>query len=247
MKFGIDVSRWNKGIDFSKAKSEGVEFVIIKCSQADFTDSCFEDHYKKAKANGLGVGAYHYLKANSIDGAVTEARYCISTLKGKQFDYPIYLDFEESVYTKNSKTTNTDIIKAFCTELEKAGYWAGFYTNNNYYQNYINGKELSQRFALWIASWGSKKPISGPPMWQFGGETNVIRTNKIAGMVCDQNYCYIDYPTMIKANGLNGYTLPENEPENKKDYEKIGKQAEKVMKEINDLESVKTLLSMMDK
>lgn len=43
-------------------------------------------------------------------------------------------------------------------------------------------------------------------MWQFGGETNLIRSNKINGQTCDQDYCYVDYPAKIKAVGLNGYS-----------------------------------------
>ena len=42
-------------------------------------------------------------------------------------------------------------------------------------------------------------------MWQFGGETNKLRSNKINGQVVDQDYCFVDYPTLIKKNGLNGY------------------------------------------
>ena len=42
-------------------------------------------------------------------------------------------------------------------------------------------------------------------MWQFGGETNKIRTNKVAGVTCDQNYAYKDYPAIIKNAGLNGF------------------------------------------
>jgi LysM repeat protein len=42
-------------------------------------------------------------------------------------------------------------------------------------------------------------------MWQFGGETNFVRSNKIAGVVCDQNFMLIDYPTLIKNAGKNGY------------------------------------------
>ena len=42
-------------------------------------------------------------------------------------------------------------------------------------------------------------------MWQFGGETNYIRTNKIAGQVCDQDYAYVDFPSIIKNAGLNGF------------------------------------------
>ena len=42
-------------------------------------------------------------------------------------------------------------------------------------------------------------------MWQYGGETNLLRSVKVAGVTCDQNYCYVDYPTIIKKNKLNGF------------------------------------------
>lgn len=207
-KFGIDVSLYQKGFNFEKAKAEGVEFAIIKCSQEDYKDPQFENHYKAAKAVGLGVGAYHYLKANTVEGAKKEAEFCVSALKGKQFEYPIYLDFEEGIYQKNTKAENDAIIKAFCDVVEKAGYWVGFYTSYNYYKYYIDGEALAKRYTLWLAAWMKEIPVSSP-MWQFGGETNVIRTNKVAGVVCDQNYCFEDFPALIKKAGLNGFKKAE--------------------------------------
>lgn len=49
-------------------------------------------------------------------------------------------------------------------------------------------------------------------MWQFGGSTNLIRDNKIAGVVCDQDYCYVDYPSAIKSLGLNNFPKQTSEP-----------------------------------
>lgn len=47
-------------------------------------------------------------------------------------------------------------------------------------------------------------------MWQFGGETNVLRSTHIAGYgPIDQSYAYKDYPTLIKAAGLNGFNTKE--------------------------------------
>ena len=43
-------------------------------------------------------------------------------------------------------------------------------------------------------------------MWQYGGETNLIRSNQVAGKTVDQNYMLVDYPAMIKSKGLNGHT-----------------------------------------
>lgn len=208
-KFGIDVSRWQRGFNFQKAKAEGVEFVIIKSSQADFIDSQFENHYKNAKAAGLGVGAYHFCTATNISQAKMEAATCIKAIKGKTFEYPIYLDFENSSgvkYVASNKANNTAIVKAFCSELEAAGYWAGIYMNHNFYKNVVDGPALANKFSIWIASWGSVNPVEEAKMWQFGGEINRLRSNKIAGVVCDQDYCFEDYPSLIKEKGLNGFT-----------------------------------------
>ena len=33
----------------------------------------------------------------------------------------------------------------------------------------------------------------------------MVRSNQIAGRTCDQDYCYVDFPTIIQAAGRNGY------------------------------------------
>lgn len=210
--FGIDVSLWQKGFDFAKAAAEGVKFAILKCSQEDYKDPQFESHYKSAKAAGIPVGAYHYTKATSVAAAKAEAKTCIAAISGKMFEYPIYIDIEDAVNKKLTKAQNDEIIKAFCTELEAAGYWAGFYCNYDFYKNYCSGKTLAERFSLWLASWSGSAPADCQ-MWQFGGETNVIHSNTVAGVVCDQSYAFVDYPAMIKAAGMNGFS--------KKTYETV--------------------------
>ncbi len=47
-------------------------------------------------------------------------------------------------------------------------------------------------------------------VWQFGGETNRIRSNKIAGYTVDQNYAYKDFPAIMKSKGLNGFSASGN-------------------------------------
>lgn len=215
--FGIDVSKWQKNFDFNKARSEGVRFAIIKASQSLFKDGEFENHYKKAKANGILAGAYHYLVAASKEEAKVHAEYMIENcLKGKTFEYPIFADVEDSVLKYLSKKAVDEIIITFCNTLEKAGYWAGFYCNYDFYMNHCNGGELSDRYSLWLASWGNTPPAECQ-IWQFGGETNVLRTSKVAGVVCDQNYSFRDFPNLIKAKGLNG--TKANSTENKNESE----------------------------
>lgn len=211
-KFGIDISTWQKGFNFDKAKAEGVEFIILRCAYSNSKDSCFEDFYKSCRDRGIPVGVYHYSMAKSVMDAKKEAELMLSILKGKQFEYPIYLDVEDKTQAKLGKSVLTSIIKTYCDTLEDAGYYVGIYSTYYFLRDYTNVSELN-KYDKWIAQWASKCscPIDYG-MWQFGGETNKIRTNKVAGVVCDQNYAYKDYPLIIRNSGLNGFKneMPSN-------------------------------------
>lgn len=215
-KFGIDISRWQPNYDLARAKAEGVEFVIVKAGGGDeglYKDSKFEQHYENAKAQGLPVGAYFFGKAMSVEQAEKEADKFISILSGHQFEMPVYYDVEETMLN-NPKKLLTDIMFAFCERVEKAGYYVGLYSNEWVFNSSVDDKKLS-RFAHWVAKWVKNKPklkYSEVGMWQFGGSTNVIRSPFIAGVVTDQDYCYVDYETAIKKFGLNGFPKPSPEP-----------------------------------
>ncbi len=223
--FGIDISVWQRDINLTQAKAEGVNFTIIRGAYGNQKDTAFETLYQRAKSNGLGVGVYWWTRAVNEAQASEEAQILIdNVLKGKQFEYPIYIDVEDSLLQNLGKAKVDAIITSALTTLEKAGYYAGFYMNRNWYNNYCNGASLSKRFTCWLAQWSSAEP-SGFPMWQFGGETNYIRTNKIAGVTCDQDYCYVDFPSIIKNGGFNGYgkgtpsPAPQPQPSRKSNEE----------------------------
>lgn len=212
--FGIDISKYQKGINLSKAKSEGVEFAILRAGYTGYgngvskaKDEEFETHYRNAKNNGLGVGAYWFSRATTYENGKAEAKYMYENcLKGKQFEYPIYIDVEDTYYqSKAGKTAVTNGIKGFCEYLENKGYYVGVYANSSWFKNYIDAS-IPSKYDCWVANWGTNNPSTpSHGLWQFGGETNKIRTNKIAGYVCDQNYSYKDYPSIMKEYGLNGY------------------------------------------
>lgn len=220
--FGIDVSMYQKGLDFEKAGREGVEFAIIKASQEEFVDPFFDENYKNARAAGLKVGAYHYLRCYTKESAAAHAKFMIDRcLKGRTFEYPIFVDVEDLSMDYLSVSELTDIVRTFCMTIEAAGYWCGFYTNEDWYRNRLDGASLAKRFSFWLAYWGSLKPdIPGVQMWQFGGEVNFIRSNRIAGVICDQDYSYMDYPSLIAAKGLNGMRREDPSKDKKADAEK---------------------------
>ena len=207
-KFGIDVSKWQGEFNFAKAKDEGVEFVILRGAYACEKDVRFEDYYKTCKELNLPVGVYHYSMAKSVSEARSEANFLINNvLKEKQFEYPIYMDVEDKVQGALGKDLLTDIVIAFCDTLEKAGYYVGIYSSASFFATYMHESKL-ERFDKWIAQWSKSCTYKGAyGMWQFGGETNLIRKNIVADVVCDQDYAYYDYPSIMKEKGLNGFGL----------------------------------------
>lgn len=222
-RFGIDISKWQKGFDFDKAKAEGVEFVILRGAYSVYKDSCFEDFYKQCKAKSIPVGIYHYSMAKTVDEAKKEAVFMLSVLSGKQFEYPVCLDVEDDVQKALGKDLLTSIIQTYCDTLEKAGYYVSIYSTYYFLRDYTHIDKLD-KYDKWIAQWAKECTCSKPyGMWQFGGETNLIRTNKVAGVTCDQDYAYKDYPTIIKNAGLNGFEKPMEQP---------NKTVEEVVKEV---------------
>lgn len=204
---GIDVSMYQTNVDFAKVKAVGYSFVIIRCNNWDNTKNCvvkdplFETHYKNAKAAGLDVGAYYYTWQTTVSGAKQDAVLCLDYIKGKTFEYPIYFDLEWQKAFARGKTVCSDMVKTFCTALEEAGYFAGLYISRSPLQTYITN-DVARRYALWIAEYNSKCNYGGTyGMWQYSS------TGKVSGVSVpvDMDYCYVDYPSVIKAKGLNGF------------------------------------------
>lgn len=202
---GIDVSKWQKNIDFARVKESGISFVIIRAGYGKLTsqkDKKFEQNYKNAKAAGLDVGVYWYSYADSPKSARQEAAACRSVIKEKQFEYPIYFDLEEKKQFKRGREFCDSLVEAFCGELEEHGYFAGLYCSTFYLNHYVS-KEIAGRYALWVAQYNNKCTYSANKygMWQYSSKGSV---DGIEGNV-DMDYCYEDYPDIIKNGGFNGY------------------------------------------
>ena len=198
MKKGIDISYWQTQINWNQVN---VDFAIIKAGQRDFADPMWEKHYKGATEKGIDVGAYWYLDATTEDGARKEADYFIGLLKGKKFSYPVYLDLENEEQFKLGKAKVSALIRAFLTRVEAAGYWVGLYGNLSSL-TYYTEDDIKKRYSIWLAQWDVQKPTYNGAygIWQHS-------VGKADGVIdaCDLDYCYADYPTQIKAKGLNGY------------------------------------------
>ena len=58
---GVDVSRFQTGIDWRQARAAGVSFAYIKATEGgDLVDPMFRHHWQAAAAAGVARGAYHF-------------------------------------------------------------------------------------------------------------------------------------------------------------------------------------------
>lgn len=216
MSKGIDISKYQAGLDLSVVKDAGYDFAILRAGYTGYgngtskaKDSSFEKFYTQAKSVGLGVGAYWFTCANTYEKGVSEANWMYENcLKGKQFEYPIYIDVEDDTgkkyYLRNAgKEAVNQGIKGFCETLEAKGYYVGIYASD------ISGfKELMDVSGLtdydkWVARYGSK-----PSYVTEYGMHQYTSSGKISGYSgnLDMNESYKDYPSIIKNGGFNGYS-----------------------------------------
>ncbi len=204
--FGIDVSTWQGDFNFKQAVDEGVKFAIIRGAYNRSKDNRFEEYYKNARAVGLKIGVYQYSMATTVEEAIAEAKFLEdNVLKNKKFELPIYFDVEDSVQKNLSKNQVSSLTKAWLDYLEDKGYFVGVYSSKSFLESYLI-ENIRIDYSIWVAQWSTECTYKGPyGMWQFGGETNLIRSNKVAGVVCDQNYMIVDYPSIIMKKGMNGY------------------------------------------
>lgn len=228
---GIDVSHWQGDIDYKQVKDSGIDFVIIKAGEWYHTDEKFEQNYENAKAAGLHIGFYWFCDGKTLDEISMEADACIKALEGKQFDFPIYIDLENSYQYDLGKQFCSDAVRTFCDKLEKAGYFAGLYTATSWLDSVIDD-DVKKRFTLWVADWRGYCGYDGDyGVWQYGAgyvpgingktESNILEygidTDYPGSVVADGvdlDYAYEDFPCIITSKGFNNYPTIEEKWEN---------------------------------
>ena len=205
----IDLSHHNTVTDFAAVKNAGIYGVILRAGygrEASQKDRKFDEFYTAAKAVGLHIGAYWYSYADSVADSAQEAAACLSCIQGKQFDFPVYYDLEESSTAALGKDTCTQIAQTFCTAMEQAGYWAGVYANANWFTNYLNFDPLAAKYTIWLADYREAYNTTlKRDMHQYTSTGSVAGVN---GNV-DCNRCTRDFPAEIGSLYGDTAAVPE--------------------------------------
>ena len=170
-QIGLDLSKWQGKIDFSKIKEQGVEFVMIKIGGQSKKnakiemDPNFIANITGALENNLKVGLYFYSYATNEKEAKNQAEWLLNKIQNYNITMPIAFDWENfnQYYTYHiSFHTLNNIANTFFQTIEKKNYQTLLYSSKYYletvwyqeeYQNWIahytNISEGKEEYRMW--------------------------------------------------------------------------------------------------
>mgnify|MGYP002622439202 CR=1 FL=1 len=153
--YGIDVSHYQKDIDWNKVKESGKEFAILKAmyETSHNKDEYFEKNYTGCVNNGIHVGAYIFIGSKSIENPVQDAQAFLSILGKRNLSYGVWIDAESAKLRAQGKEKIELIILREIDVIRNAGYEVGVYTNLDWYKNVLTAPV--KKFPIWMARYSS--------------------------------------------------------------------------------------------
>ncbi len=197
---GIDVSRYQKDIDFNQVKSAGIEFVMIRVGARGYQtgqislDEYFAQNMTRARDAGLDIGVYFYSQAVNEAEALEEANLVIEACKDYKLTYPVafdmeFIDNDISRVESLSKDDRTLIAGTFLNRIVEAGYKPMIYGDKEWLVKRIDIKKLPVA-SVWLAD---ESDMPDYPyqfsMWQYSTDGNVYGVSTPV----DMDICFIDY------------------------------------------------------
>lgn len=205
----IDVSKHQGVMPWPTVKSAGVSHAMLRAGYGRYSsqrDPQFDRNVQQCEASGLAWGAYWYSYATSAAEARQEARVFLAIIaekiaQGHKPTLPLAYDIEyEPGILALSNANRTEMVRAFLSEIEAAGYYGILYASTDFIRNRLNYKELAQ-YDVWCAQYGSRCTCPLPyGLWQYSS-TNALGIPGF-GRSLDCNHAYKDYPSII--SGMHG-------------------------------------------
>lgn len=182
---GIDVSKYQKEIDWKRVKAAGIEYAIIRAGYRGSStgvlvkDPFFDRNIAGAKEAGVKIGVYFFTQAINTAEASEEAMAVASLIGADELDLPVYLDVESSTSPVGRAdgldvATRTENIRAFCETLNSMGYKAGVYANKNWLTKKIDTARLED-YDIWLAQYRISTPdyAGRYSIWQYTSKGSV--------------------------------------------------------------------------
>lgn len=170
---GIDVSRWQGTVDWSRVESAGVRFAFVKATQgAREVDPKLKENWAALARTKILRGAYHFLEPE-VDGA-KQARHFLAHVT------PASGELLPAVDVEKAGPRLHQVLKDYLAEMKKrTGLDAIVYASPAFWNEHIAPhleEDLPNPF--WIAEYGVRTPKVahrvGPwAIWQYSQEGQV--------------------------------------------------------------------------
>jgi len=208
---GIDVSIFQGDIDFGAVKESGIEIVYIRAGEgANYVDATFEQNYQNAKANGLKIGAYHYVTATNVEEAKQQAQFFASIVEGKEIDCRLAMDYEN--FEGVSYEEVNAIALAYMQELEsRTNCTPIVYADTSAASSVFYG--AITEYPLWVAQYEVEAPTPNGN-WETWQGWQYTSTGSVSGI--EGNVDKDQFTADILCNGIAPTPTPEPPEENTK-------------------------------
>lgn len=172
-EIGIDVSKWQGEINFTKVKEAGANFVMIRVGSQQgvggeyILDPYFEENIKKALENDLKVGIYFYSYADSTKEAEKQADWVLKQIDNYDINLPIAFDWECYSFFNQMELSLfglNQVAESFLEKVEKEGYDGMLYGS----KNYLNSIWKYHDYDVWLAHYTDETDYDDEyVMWQL--------------------------------------------------------------------------------
>lgn len=186
----IDVSYYQKDINYDTAIAQGVRGVIAKISEGQEPEETWWGHVSEADSRGLPWGVYCYSHAMTAQEAQAEANEVLYLLGGRVPPMGVWFDFE-SRDCLNAEDP-TAVCSAFVNAINAAGIPCGIYASLATLEDVIDVASLADYVPYWVAQYNKRCDFTAEfpghvlAGWQYSDQ------GYIGDMNVDMNEWYLD-------------------------------------------------------
>ncbi len=150
---GIDVSRWQGRMDWTRVATAGYRFVVIRATIGDdYADPRFHENWHGAQNAGLLVSAYHVVAPRVP--AAKQIAFFFEVLGGRRADFPLVMDVEREDQTTREKIT--ECVRACLEDTESHDKRKPIiYTARWFWDRCVLPAPEWHTYDLWVASYTS--------------------------------------------------------------------------------------------
>lgn len=183
---GIDISKWQSGIDLSAVKAD---FVIVKATEGiGYVDKSCDAFFQKALSLGKKLGFYHF--ARPTNDAVREADFFYSNCRGYFGKGIPILDWE------SGNTSDVEWAKGWLDRVyQLSGVKPVIYMSESVVNAYDWSSVANADYGLWVAKYRDNNPDYNYSMVNAGSRPRVKWW---------KFYCMWQWTSSGRLNGYNG-------------------------------------------